>query len=216
LTRFSSRYRALEETGSGPHSLFSQVAASDADLLSSVARGNRDAVATLYDRHGALIYRYSLRASGDVSIAEEVTQEVFLAMLRQANQFDPRRALLSTWLCAIARHLVWKQLRNRQRLVPLDADDGPEQSTSMADNPDLLLTRRQAVELVRKGVDALPLQMKEVIILCEFEEMTYDDAAFVLEIPVGTVRSRLHRARARLAQVLEAASQSPRKESSAL
>jgi RNA polymerase sigma-70 factor (ECF subfamily) len=100
--------------------------------------------------------------------------------------------------------------------VPLDADDGPEQSTSMADNPDLLLTRRQAVELVRKGVDALPLQMKEVIILCEFEEMTYDDAAFVLEIPVGTVRSRLHRARARLAQVLEAASQSPRKESSAL
>jgi RNA polymerase sigma-70 factor (ECF subfamily) len=214
LTRFSSRSRALEGTDTGPD-LF-QVAASDADLLSSVARGNRDAVATLYDRHGALIYRYSLRMSGDVSIAEEVTQEVFLAMLRQANQFDPRRGLLSTWLCAIARRLVWKQLRNRQRLVPLDIDDGPEQSTSMADNPDLLLTRKQAVELVRKGMDALPLQMKEVIILCEFEEMTYDDAAVVLDVPVGTVRSRLHRARARLAQVLEGASQSPRKESSAL
>jgi RNA polymerase sigma-70 factor (ECF subfamily) len=214
LTRFSSRSRAVEGTDTGPDVF--QVAASDADLLSSVARGNRGAVATLYDRHGALIYRYSLRMSGDVSIAEEVTQEVFLAMLRQANQFDPRRGLLSTWLCAIARRLVWKQLRNRHRLVPLDIDDGPEQSTSMADNPDLLLTRKQVVELVRKGMDALPPQMKEVIILCEFEEMTYDDAAVVLDVPIGTVRSRLHRARVRLAQVLEGASQSPRKESSAL
>jgi RNA polymerase sigma-70 factor (ECF subfamily) len=173
-------------------------------------------MATLYDRHAALVYRYALRVGGDVSIAEEVTQEVFLAVLRQATQFDSRRALLSTWLCAIVRRLVWRQLLKRRRLVPLDADSADEESTAETEGPDIQLTRKEAIELVRKGIDALPLQMKEVIILCEFEEMSYEDVAVVLEVPVGTVRSRLHRAKKRLAQVLEHASQSLRKESSAL
>ncbi len=173
-------------------------------------------MATLYDRHAALIYRYALRVGRSVSVAEEVTQEVFLAMLRQADQFDPRVALLSTWLCAIARRLVWKQIQNRRRLLPLETDSAPAQAVSLPDNPHLLLTHKQDVELVRKGIDALPAQMKEVIILCEFEEMTYEDAAVVLEVPVGTVRSRLHRAKVRLAQLLEQASQPPRKQSATL
>lgn len=191
-------------------------ATSDEALLRSVAGGNREAMATLYDRHAGLIYRCALRVSGDVSIAEEVTQEVFLAMLRQAGQFDSRLALLSTWLCGIARRLVWKQLQARQRLLPLDADPTTEQSTSFAYNPDLQLTRKQAVEFVRKGIDALPLQMKEVIVLCELEEMSYDDVAAVLEVPLGTVRSRLHRAKARLAQLLNPVPHSPRRGDSTL
>lgn len=200
----------------GPDRSSCDTVVSDAALLRSVAQGNREAMATLYDRHAALIYRYALRVGRSVSVAEEVTQEVFLAMLRQADQFDPRVALLSTWLCAIARRLVWKQIQNRRRLLPLETDSAPAQAVSLPDNPHLLLTHKQDVELVRKGIDALPAQMKEVIILCEFEEMTYEDAAVVLEVPVGTVRSRLHRAKVRLAQLLEQASQPPRKQSATL
>lgn len=212
MSRSFSRSVAVGKVNSSLDASSSDDANSDEGLLRSVAHGNREAMATLYDRHAGLIYRYALRVAGDVSIAEEVTQEVFLAMLRQAGQFDSRLALLSTWLCAIARRLVWKQLQNRHRLLPLDADATIEQSTSFADNPHLQLTRKQTAELVRKGIDALPLQMKEVIVLCELEEMSYDDVATVLEVPLGTVRSRLHRAKARLAKLLDCASHSPRRE----
>jgi RNA polymerase sigma-70 factor, ECF subfamily len=216
LTRFFSRFGATDKRNSYSEAWSPDDADSDDALARSVARGDQGAMATLYDRHAALIYRYALRVGGDVSIAEEVTQDVFLAVLRQANQFDSRRALFSTWLCAIARRLVWRQFQRRQRLVPLDADTGAEDSIAEAENPDIQLTRKETVELVRRGIDALPLQMKEVIILCELEEMPYEDVAVVLGIPVGTVRSRLHRAKRRLAQFLENASQSPGKEHSTL
>ena len=75
---------------------------------------------------------------------------------------------------------------------------------SLDDDPSVVLSRKEAVATVRRGLDELPPHMKEVIVLCEFEEMTYEDAAVVLNVPIGTVRSRLHRAKAGLAQLLRA------------
>jgi len=173
----------------------------EADLIRALARGSEDAMATLYDLHGGMIYRFALRMIQDESIAEEVTQDVFLALLRQSDRFDPAIGKLSTWLCGIARRLVWKQLERTQRLESMDgAEDVPEQS--MEDDPASLLTRKEIIMAVQRGIEALPPDLKEVLVLCEFEEMKYEDAAIAIGVPIGTIRSRMHRAKQKLATLL--------------
>jgi RNA polymerase sigma-70 factor, ECF subfamily len=185
---------------------------SDTDLYRAVAQGSGEAMATIYQRHGPLIYRFSLRISQDQSIAEEVTQDVFLALLRQSDRFDPARAALSTWLCGIARRLVWKQLERRQRHLLIDLPEESGEAESLEGDPDVTLSRNEAVAAVQRGLDTLPVQLKEVIVLCEFEEMKYEDAALVVGVPVGTIRSRLNRAKARLALALGGAAMNTSKE----
>lgn len=175
---------------------------SDMELHRAVLNGSGDAMAALYRRHGGLVYRFTLRMSRDTSIAEEVTQEVFLALLNQADRFDPQQAALSTWLCGIARRQLWKHLQRFDGSASgLCEDDGPE-TESPYDSPVTWLMRQEAIATVRFGLEELPLPLKEVIVLCELEEMTYEQAALILAVPIGTVRSRLHRAKARLATLL--------------
>jgi RNA polymerase sigma-70 factor, ECF subfamily len=186
--------------------------ATDTELHSQAQRGDTDAMATLYHRHGALIYRFSLRMCQDPSVAEEVTQEVFLALMRQGERYDPERGKLATWLCGVARRQVWKQLEKQQRYHPLTGVDDIWQPESPDDTPAVALTRKEAVEALRRGVDELPAQWKEVILLCEFEEMTYAEVALVIGVPVGTVRSRLSRAKVRLKTILTMEPQGAMKE----
>jgi RNA polymerase sigma-70 factor (ECF subfamily) len=175
---------------------------SDPELLTTARQGSCDAIALLYRRHSPLIYRYVLRLSRDNAIAEEITQEVFLALLRQPDRYDPQRASLSTWLCGIARRQLWRHLERNQRFVPIDSPDEPFDPVSPDEGPAEQLTRAEAIATVREGLEDLPLFLKEVVILCEFEELTYEQVSLILDIPIGTVRSRLHRARARLATLL--------------
>jgi RNA polymerase sigma-70 factor (ECF subfamily) len=202
----------FEREGRGPGSNQE----SDIDLYRAAGRGSEEALAALYRRHGSLVYRFSLRMCQDAWAAEEVTQEVFLALLRQPDRFDPERAALPTWLCGIARRQVWKYLERNRRSpgvdVEIDLEENGFEVESTDDDPSVVLSRKEAVATVRQGLDELPPHMKEVIVLCEFEEMTYEDAAAVLNIPIGTVRSRLHRAKAGLAQLLRADAVSTLKE----
>jgi RNA polymerase sigma-70 factor, ECF subfamily len=173
---------------------------SDAELHRAVLDGSGDAMAALYRRHGGLIYRFTMRMSRDALIAEEVTQEVFLALLNLPDRFDPKRAALSTWLCGIARRQLWKHLERFDSYATSE-DDTPE-AESLDDSPVTWLMRQEAVAAVRLGLEELPIPLKEVIVLCELEEMTYEQAALILAVPIGTVRSRLHRAKVRLATLL--------------
>jgi RNA polymerase sigma-70 factor, ECF subfamily len=179
--------------------------ASDPELLLAAQQGSSDAIAILYRRHSPLIYRFTLRLSRNTAIAEEITQEVFLALLRHPNRYDPQRGNLTTWLCGIARRQLWRHLERSQRFVPIDSPDSdaePFDPPSPDDDPAQHLTRAEAVAAVRQGLDELPLLLREVIVLCELEELTYQQVSLILAIPIGTVRSRLHRARARLATLL--------------
>lgn len=179
---------------------------SDPELLTAAQQGSSEAFAVLYRRHGPLIYRFTLRLSRDSAIAEEITQEVFLALLRDTTRYDANRgAALSTWLCGIARRQLWRHLERTQRFVPIesiDSNDEPFDPPSTDEGPAELLSRAEAVAALREGLDSLPIILKEVVILCEFEELAYHQVALILDIPIGTVRSRLHRARARLATLL--------------
>ena len=184
--------------------------ASDPELLLAAQQGSSDALAALYQRHSPLVYRFTLRLSRDTATAEEITQEVFLALLRQADRYDSQRANLSTWLCGIARRQLWRHLERNERFVPIDSPDSdaePFDPPSPDDDPAQHLTRAEAIAAVRQGLDELPLLFKEVIVLCELEELTYQQVSLILAIPIGTVRSRLHRARARLATLLRPATE---------
>lgn len=178
----------------------------DHELLLAARQGSSDAIATLYQRHSPLIYRYALRLNRDVAVAEEITQEVFLALIRHTERYDPERgAQLSTWLCGIARRQLWRHLERNQRFVPLDSSDSeaePFDPPSPDDGPAEILSRSEALAALREGLESLPLLLKEIVILCDLEELTYQQVSVILEIPIGTVRSRLHRARARLAILL--------------
>ena len=176
---------------------------SDTALVRAACLGNGDAIAELYQRHGAIVYRFTLRMCSDASMAEEITQEAFLAFLRQPHHFEAERSAFSTWLCGVARRQLWKRLERDERFVELDDSKEPVEAPS-SDAPDQWFSRKEAIEMVRKGIDELPLLLKEVIILCELEEMTYPQASLILAVPIGTVRSRLHRAKARLATLLSA------------
>ena len=176
---------------------------SDDELHRAALRGSGDAMAALYRRHGGLVYRFTLQMSRNEAVAEEITQEVFLALLTQMDRFDAGRSRLSTWLCGIARRQLWKHLQRTGTPERFDFDE--ESATELicpSDGPAELLLRREAVERVRAGLEELPPVLREALILCALEEMSYEEAALVLAVPVGTVRSRLHRAKAQLAGLL--------------
>jgi RNA polymerase sigma-70 factor, ECF subfamily len=173
---------------------------SDEQLLDSAKSGDEQAFASLYRRRQAALYRYALQMSGSEALAEDVTQEVFLALLRDSQGFDPRRGTVAGYLFGIARHLVLEALTRGRRTLSLDRD-GAGGETHAAPG-DLLaeMTRQQMLEGVRRAVLALPPHYREVVVLCDLEELDYTEAAALLGCAVGTVRSRLHRARGLLCE----------------
>jgi len=183
---------------------------SDEDLLRLIVAGDEDAFATLYRRRQGGVYRFALHMSGSESIAEDVTQEVFIALMRDAESYDPERGSLSAYLYGIARNHVLRCLRRDRLYVPIasehaDAEEQVPEQLISDDDPLGDLTRGETIESVRQAVLALPPHYREVVVLCDLQEMSYVDAADVLGCALGTVRSRLHRARAMLTDRLRAA-----------
>ena len=172
----------------------------DNELLRSMLAGDEDALVALYRRRQGPIYRFAYQMSGSVTLAEDVTQEVFLFLMCDAHVFDPARGSLSSFLLGVARNHVLRRLRGEHlltaRAAELDAEVIDEQIDES--NPLDDLTRAESIESVRKAVLSLPERYREVVVLCELQEMSYGEAAEVLECAIGTVRSRLHRARALL------------------
>jgi RNA polymerase sigma-70 factor (ECF subfamily) len=172
----------------------------DYDLLRLMRDGSEEAFRELYQRRQGGVYRFALQMSGSAEVAEDVTQEVFLALIRAAGKYDSSRGPLASWLYGIARHHVWRWLE-RSRGHDQGAE-APEPCTEESPLEDL--TRTETLEEVRQAVLALPPRYREVVALCDLHEMSYEETARLLGCAVGTVRSRLHRARSLLAEKLRA------------
>ena len=174
---------------------------SDTELLRSMLAGDDEALTLLYRRRQAGVYRFALQMSGSKSIAEDVTQEVFLFLMREGNVFDPARGSVSAFLFGVARNYVLRRLRVEQLLAPLN-DDSDDDIPALQAGTDLCpledLTRAETIESVRKAVLSLPAKYREVVVLCELQDVSYGETAEILGCAIGTVRSRLHRARALL------------------
>ncbi|HEY8228033.1 MAG TPA: RNA polymerase sigma factor [Pyrinomonadaceae bacterium] len=173
----------------------------DTELLRSMLTGDEEALVLLYRRRQGSIYRFAYQMSGSATLAEDVTQEVFLFLMRDGRLFDPNRGSVSSFLLGVTRNYVLRKLRGEQLLTSLSNDTDDEVSDNQISNemsPLDDLTRAESIESVRRAVLSLPERYREVVVLCELQEMSYGEAADVLGCAIGTVRSRLHRARALL------------------
>jgi RNA polymerase sigma-70 factor, ECF subfamily len=182
---------------------------SDVELLRLMLAGDGGAFEQLYQRWQSPLYRFGLRMSGSETIAEDVTQEVFLALMRDGRQYCGRGSF-AAYIFTIARHRIWRRLRRERWFVALESGEKVEGDDTLSsdrliarEDPLADLTRDEIVEAVRRAVLALPVHYREAVLLCYLHELSYAEAAEVIGCEIGTVRSRLHRARALLAEKLD-------------
>jgi len=147
-----------------------------------------------FEAHRNAVYRFAWRMSGPAA-AEDVTQDVFLTVLKQPDRFDARRGSLRAFLLGIARNVALKRWRDEHRWESLDDEDHLEAMP-------LAIDGREVADLVATAVRSLPPLQREAIILAEYEELSLEEIARAVEAEVGTVKSRLHRARERLRRML--------------
>lgn len=183
---------------------------SDPDLLRQMMDGDEDAFTQLYRRRQAGVYRFALQMSGSQTLAEDVTQEVFIVLMRDARRYDPDRGSLSAYLYGVARNHVLRKLEQDRAYVPFidrsaDAEEITPQAMIAEGDPLSELTRGETIQELRELILSMPPRYREVVVLCDLHEMSYVEAAAVIDCAVGTVRSRLHRARALLIDKLRAA-----------
>ena len=177
----------------------------DQELLRRAAAGDREAFAAFFRHRQNGVYRFALNMSGSKETAEEVTQEVFMTLIREPNSYDSSRGSVAAFLYGIARNHVLRVRKRERRFTELpdqEGDPGSGEWTS-EDNTTGDLIRTEETMALRRAILALPPEHREVVVLCEFEEMSYAEAADILGCAIGTVRSRLHRARHSLRQSME-------------
>lgn len=179
----------------------------DEELLRRIAAGDGDAMAVLFRRRQGNVYRFALHLTGSRSAADDVTQDVFIAVIRDAHRFEPGRAAVVAWLCGIARNYVRRRLTLDRAMSSLDDDETGESVAAVSVDPLEDITSAERIEALRRGVLSLPLRYREAVVLCDLQEMSYVDAAAALGCPVGTVRSRLSRGRALLTEKMLAEQQ---------
>jgi RNA polymerase sigma-70 factor (ECF subfamily) len=172
----------------------------DAELLAQAACGEEDAFSALYDRRQGGIYRFALQMTGRREVAEEVTQETFIALTRELGRYDAAKGSVAGYLYGIARNLLLRSTGRDRAHVGLDdaaivpVDGGPLDQ----------MLRSESGEAVRRAVLGLPEAYREAVVLCDLQELSYAEASEVLGCPVGTVRSKLSRGRELLARKLQA------------
>ena len=168
---------------------------SDEELIAAVAAGSREAFGALYGRRRPDVYRFALHMTGAPATAEDVAQDVFMTVIHEAARYTPGRSGVVAWLLGIARNHARRRLSAR-RYEPMPKN-GAE--PGVVADPLEGIVRGQQVEALRQALGTLPLVYREAVVLCDLQELTYQDAAAAAGCAVGTVRSRLHRGRQILA-----------------
>lgn len=178
---------------------------SDEELLRLIKAGEESAFTLLYSKRHSAIYRFALQMTGCQAIAEDVTQEVFLKLICDPYQFDPSKGSLTAYIYGIARYQVLRRLRKDRGFVSLTNEsedgDGFRHERLVADSDPLGdLTRNETLDALRQAILALPEHYREALVLCDLHEISYAESAEILSCSIGTIRSRLHRGRALLAE----------------
>jgi RNA polymerase sigma-70 factor (ECF subfamily) len=170
---------------------------SDEELYRLMKSGDREAFGELYERRGPGLRRYALHMTGSAAAAEEVSHEVFVQLMRAGTNFDDKRGSLEGWMYGVARNLV--RVIRRQGPVQEPVDQ-PVRHDILGE-----LINAESLEALHAAVRELPVLYRDAVVLCDLEELSYQESARAMGCPVGTVRSRLHRARGLLAAKLKRA-----------
>jgi len=185
---------------------------SEANLIEKIAQGDELAFNEIYYRHRNRVYGFTYRMTINRAVAEEITHETFMVLIQHPERFHAERSSLLTFLCAVARNCVMNHLRRRHNqdvgLEELENFDYLEDDTK--GNPLADLLKMELAERIDAGIAALPPLQREVIILREFEGLSYEEIAKVTDAELSAVKTRLHRARQTLAKHLAAYVTSPK------
>lgn len=178
------------------------ISESDGYLVRQIGAGDQEAFRTLYRRCQGPVFRFVLHMTGSHAAAEDVTQDVFLALIKDTGRFDPSRGNLLGYLLGIGRNLLLRRLEKERVFVtfPGAKDAGESEDRVQPEHASLVVpavdpVRGETIGRVRQAVLSLPTNYREVVVLCDLQELSYEEAASVLHVAVGTVRSRLHRGR---------------------
>jgi RNA polymerase sigma-70 factor (ECF subfamily) len=177
-------------------------ATSDEALIGRIAAGDKLAMHLLFARHHVRVYRFVLRLVRDESLAEDLISDVFLDVWRQASRFE-RRSSVGTWLLAIGRHKALSALRRRpgQRLD----EERTAEIEDPADDPEIVVQKKDKSEILRKCLNGLSAEHREIIDLVYYHEKSVEEVAGIVGIPANTVKTRMFYARKRLSELLKAA-----------
>lgn len=173
----------------------------DHQCVTLAQNGNGKAFSELVARYQDRIYRFLVRLTGSPDAALDLTQDTFLRAYQGLERWRPD-ALFKTWLFQIARNIAFDRLRREKRVTFVELEDDFAQQQDPAAGPDAQLETAQRYRLLESALAKLPAEQREILLLREIEEMTYDEIALVLDLNLGTVKSRIARARtALLAQI---------------
>jgi RNA polymerase sigma-70 factor (ECF subfamily) len=193
----------------------------DLELMRRLSAGDEDAFLEFYRRHQGGVYRYALHMTGRPEAADDVVQETFLTLIRQAGKYDEGRGAPAAFLYGVARNHVRKLQDKERRYVALSGEEGGEfvlesnaargdsngngrYSAGPSGTGSVLqgLEKEETILMLRDAILTLPLHYREPVTLCDLQGKSYENAAALLACPVGTVRSRLNRARSILLEKL--------------
>jgi RNA polymerase sigma-70 factor (ECF subfamily) len=186
----------------------------DEQLLAEVVQGRSDAFELLVRRHAGELYRFVLRYTNNSVAAEDVAQDSFLQAYVSAASFDPKRRFRS-WLFTIAANKARDWLRKRARHTEVSLDAQTDESLGPGTLADLLASENEMPEdtleineqrrLVRRVVDDMPSHLREILVLSYYHHFRYRELAEILDVPLGTVKSRLHAAVAHFGRAYQTA-----------
>jgi RNA polymerase sigma factor (sigma-70 family) len=183
--------------------------ATDGDLWRRAVDGEPDAFGVLFERHARAVYNYLFRRTADWALAEDLTSVVFLEAWRRRTNVRLERELALPWLLGVATNVLRNkrrtQRRNRAALKRLPR----EHAHDFADEANGRLDDERQMQTVLRAIAELPRREQDVLALCAWAELSYEEAAVALGVPVGTVRSRLSRARARIRELSSAHGHEP-------
>ena len=166
-------------------------------LLERAAGGDQAAFVELYERHRHAVFRFAYRLLGTVEMAEDITHDCFLSLIRQPGNFDPARGSLRTYLYSAARNLAFKYFRNSGRETAID-DLIQEPPIPSRNQPLPRLLDEELSSKVQQAVASLAPLQREALVLFEYEGLPLSEIASIVGADVGAVKARLHRARERL------------------
>lgn len=181
-----------------------------AALLARAIRGDAQALGLLYRRESGPVYRYALALCGDEAAALDAMQEAFTQLMQQPQGFDPGRGSLGAYLAGIARHQLLARWREARRFVALlEGDDEDDSGQAALPSSDALLVQAENTEALWTAIRRLPWSQREALVLVDLQERPYAEAAGVAGVSQDVLRTRLHRARQRLADLLVAQGEKP-------
>jgi len=181
----------------------------DAQDMTRLARGHDAALNALMERHAERLFHYLVRSLQDEADAADLAQETFVKIYQNRARFDPQQKF-STWLYAIASNLVRDRFRWRSRHQQVSLDAENEQTESILKDtlraveplPDQGLQNEERADVVRKAVDALPVELKQPLILAVYQDLPQAEIAVILKCSVKAVETRIYRARQQLRAAL--------------